>query len=146
VSVTTFLGDILFRVHPETHVCETRWADGKILVAAPEDTDAYRATARRLGYGADTWALCWSHEALHTILAQWQGQRYSLTLRGQAEGQPVAGDVAAWEEWHVTTLQALLNDAGVPPDDWQALARVAVDRLVKDARAALARIEQEEDV
>lgn len=106
--------------------CRTQFADGASVTAAPEDTDSYRATARTLGYGADTWSQCWQHEVLHTWLACRIGLRYSPTLRlvalGRNGGQ---ADMQANEENLVLGLQGLLN--GVRVFGWEWIEAVWVD-------------------
>jgi len=59
----------------EVHADSTRitFADGTVVTGAPEDTDSYRATAERHGYGADTLQLCKEHEVLHIALCHWLG-------------------------------------------------------------------------
>ena len=49
------------------------FADGSTVPGAPEDTDAYRATAARYGYGDDTLQLCKDHEVMHVALCHWLG-------------------------------------------------------------------------
>lgn len=74
------------RIFDEDHFLETVFHDGTRVPASPEDTDQYRATARRLGYGIDTWALCRDHELSHTQLAELLGLPYSPTLWAVAHG------------------------------------------------------------
>jgi hypothetical protein len=47
--------------------------DGSVVYGAPEDTDDYRATAQRYGYGEDTLRLCKEHEVTHIALCDWLG-------------------------------------------------------------------------
>lgn len=87
-------------------------ADGKRVAAAPQDNDAYRATARRLGYGPDTARMSRDHEILHTLLCHLLGLPESPTLRRVADG---LGDspLTDLEEDMVCATQAFLNRAGI---------------------------------
>jgi hypothetical protein len=80
-------GSCVFRVWPEERRCETVFPDGTSVVACPEDNDIYRACAKGLGYGTDTWELCFTHEILHTLLAQANGQLHSWVLHDVAHGR-----------------------------------------------------------
>lgn len=62
------------------HGIDTVFPDGTNVWAEPQDTDAYRATAERLGYGADTLQMCLDHELLHSVNAAFQGLPWSPTL------------------------------------------------------------------
>lgn len=75
------------RIFEDTHYLETAFPDGTKVPAAPQDTDDYRATAFRLGYGTDTWAMCREHELAHTELAELLGLPYSPTLWAVAHGE-----------------------------------------------------------
>jgi hypothetical protein len=59
----------------EVYADSTRitFVDGGVVYGAPEDTDDYRATAQRHGYGADTLRLCKEHEVMHVALCHWLG-------------------------------------------------------------------------
>jgi hypothetical protein len=52
------VGECVVIVDDSTRGLLTRFADGSVLFASPEDTDAYRETAAELGYGTDTWSFC----------------------------------------------------------------------------------------
>lgn len=84
---------------------------GAGVVAAPQDADAYRATAARLGYGPDTLRMMRDHEALHSALAHLLGLPESPTLRRVADG---AGDteLTGLEEQAVLAIAAFANAAG----------------------------------
>lgn len=81
------LHSCLVRIFDQAHYLETVFPDGHKVGAAPEDTDEYRATAERIGYGADTWKLCRDHEMAHTVLMQTLGLAYSPTLWAVAHGE-----------------------------------------------------------
>lgn len=80
------LGECTVRIFEETHYLETVFPDGSKVPAAPQESDAYRETARVHGYGDDTWRLCREHELAHTVLLQKLGFRYSPTLWAVAHG------------------------------------------------------------
>jgi hypothetical protein len=63
------IGECVVTVDDSARCLVTRFADGSTLFAAPEDGVDYRATARDLGYGDDTWSLCVDHELIHSWLA-----------------------------------------------------------------------------
>src|ERR1044071_3628818 len=62
-------GDTLVEVYSDS-TCIT-FGDGSTIPGAPEDTDAYRATALQHGYGDDTLRLCQEHEVMHIALCHW---------------------------------------------------------------------------
>ena len=86
---------------------------GEVVLGTPHDTDAYRATARQLGYGDDTLAMCRDHDPLHALLAQWLGLEASYALR-QAAGllHPADAEKAAAEETAVLAVQRFMRVAG----------------------------------
>src|SRR5215470_5865396 len=57
---------------------------GHVVEGEPEPTEAYRRTARELGYGDDTLAMCRDHDPLHAPLAEWLGLDASFALREAA--------------------------------------------------------------
>ena len=85
---------------------------GARIVAAVENTDAYRVTALRLGYGSDTLRMMREHEAGHAWLAHVIGLPESPTLRNVADG---LGDTAltGLEEDAVCAIQRFARMAGV---------------------------------
>jgi hypothetical protein len=94
----------------------SHYQDGSVAYGCPQDTDSYRATARELGYGDDTWALTREHEILHTALAELRGERHSRSLWAQAhkpEGVEFDAtkmpEAAQAEEDRLFQLQRLLN-------------------------------------
>ena len=93
--ITIPLGQCVFALDLANQYAETRFADGTTVPACPHDTDDYRETARQLGYGADTWAMCWQHEMFHTVLAIAAGLPYSPTLWAVAHGEQGSVDEEA---------------------------------------------------
>lgn len=94
---------VRMRVFDEDQYLETIFADDSKVPAAPQQTEDYRATAERLGYGVDTWLMCKEHEEAHTTLLQSLGLRYSPTLWAVAHGHHAAipdspGEMAAEED------------------------------------------------
>jgi hypothetical protein len=81
---------------------------GIVVEGEPHDTDAYRATARELGYGDDTRAMCRDHDPLHQSLAQWLGFRDSFALRCAA-GLRQEDEISAAEERAVLAVQRFLQ-------------------------------------
>lgn len=80
------LGQCQVRIFDEVKYLETLFSDGTRVPAAPEDNQAYRENAERLGYGADTWAMCREHEIAHTQLMQLLGLPHSPSLWSVAHG------------------------------------------------------------
>ena len=112
-------------VYPSRQYAETVFRDGARCAAVPHDTEDYRQRARDLGYGDDTWAMCWQHELGHSLLAAVQQRVVSLTLFAVAHGTIDSLDPAlvAEEEAAVLDWQRKLNacrsnapvaDAGKP--------------------------------
>lgn len=89
---------------------------GARIVAAVENTDAYRVTALRLCYGSDTLRMMREHEAGHAWLAHVIGLPESPTLRNVADG---LGDTAltGLEEDAVCCIQRFANAAGIRLSD-----------------------------
>lgn len=86
--------------------------DGKIVPAVPHDTDIYRATALRLGYGADTAALCIEHEIAHVALAHFLMLPESPVMRAVADGDFTNAALLDLEEAAVLAVQAFSRVAG----------------------------------
>lgn len=86
--------------------CRTVFADGAYCTAAPEDTDAYRAHALSLGYGADTFRMCVDHEYLHNVVAEALWDKPSPAIWDVAHG--VSRD-RGYEERIVLTVQRWLT-------------------------------------
>ncbi len=96
--------------------------NGDEVVAAPQDNDEYRATAVRLGYGADTSRMMRDHEATHTALAVLLRLPESPTLRRVALGLE-STPLTDLEEEAVCAIQTFANAAGA--DLSASLARLA---------------------
>ena len=71
---TLFIGHN--RVEIDDASARTTLHDGKQIPAVPHDTDSYRATAERLGYGSQTGRMCGEHELLHTALRTWEDTHF----------------------------------------------------------------------
>jgi hypothetical protein len=108
--VLTYSNGTIIQVWPDC--VRTILPDGSEVVAAPQDNDAYRATAERLGYGADTLRMSQEHELLHSWLAAHLGLPESPTLGRVARGE---GDTAltGLDEDAVMAIQRFANAAGV---------------------------------
>lgn len=81
-----YIGKNLIQIWEETQTIRTTFPDGTSLIAAPEDNYEYLRMAQNLGYGGETWAMCKSHEILHTAIAVGQGKEYSRGLHRAAQG------------------------------------------------------------
>jgi hypothetical protein len=93
----------------------TTWmGDGKRVLACPEDTPDYRATALRLGYGSDTLAMCRDHEMLHNWLCDALGLRESLVMRALANGESADGELLGLEEEAVMAVQRFARAVRAP--------------------------------
>jgi hypothetical protein len=104
---------------------------GAKVPAAPQDTDAYRQTARACGYGDDTAALSRDHELAHTILAEARGLPWSPTLYSVAHGHPLPLGYVPEEEETVLSFQRWVNGDLSGLDtleargwEWRELARL----------------------
>jgi hypothetical protein len=86
--------------------------NGAVVDGAPHDTDEYRATAERLGYGADALALCQDHDPLHAWIADALGLPDSFALRCAA-GLEKESELSAAEECAVLALQRFMKLASV---------------------------------
>ena len=90
----------------------TTLPDGARVEAVAHDTDAYRETARRLGYGDDVARLNREHDPLHAALAAWLGLPCSPTLRNVADGGG-NGPLFRLEETAVCAVQTFANALGI---------------------------------
>lgn len=79
--------------------CRTVYPDGRTVLAAPQDDNAYFETARKLGYGADTLRMCIEHEFLHSVLAEATLGLPSASLRAVA-----ARRAHGYREWREEAL------------------------------------------
>lgn len=100
------------RIRFEGDLAITTLPDGAEVVAAPQDTEAYRATARRLGYGDDTARMCREHDACHAWLAAILCLPESPTLSNVAHGRSDSA-LTGLEEDAVMAIQAFACAAGV---------------------------------
>lgn len=83
---------------------------GEIVYGVPLDSDKYRATARDLGYGDDTLAMCRDHDPIHAALCEWLGVP-SHALR-EAAGLPRDAKLALLEEAAVLAVHKFMRAAG----------------------------------
>lgn len=86
--------------------------DGSVVLGAPHDTESYRETARRLGYGDDVVQLAREHDPLHVWLCDALGLPDSPALRVSA-GLDADNELAQAEEGAVMGLQEFCRKAGV---------------------------------
>lgn len=84
---------------------------GAVVEGRPHDSDSYRATAERLGYGTDTRGMCRDHDPLHALLCDWLGLSTSHALR-QAAGLDSNAELAAAEEEAALAVQRFMRLAG----------------------------------
>lgn len=84
---------------------------GHVVDGVPHDSESYRETARRLGYGADTLAMCQHHDAFHAHLCGWLDLGDSRSLR-VAAGLEAASEVSEAEEQAVMSIQRFARLAG----------------------------------
>lgn len=89
------------------------FAGGDQVLGEPEDTEGYRDTAQRYGYGADTLALCIDHEIMHIAIGQWLGVESPTmnAIRGKRMGENFI--LRSLEESAVLALQQYARAAGV---------------------------------
>lgn len=124
-------------VWDDLHSLQTHFPDKSYVAAAPEDTPAYRATTRLLGY-TDPWEMCIGHELMHSFLAEKQDYPYSPTLWRAAHGGTRLMPVNA-EEQVVCAVQRRLNGLVVREIDLYPLTRWGwnLDDLLDEARLLL---------
>ena len=97
---------------------ETRFPDGSRVGSTPNSDPHSLRTARRLGYGEDTWRMSRDHEIAHTWLAHRAGLPWSPTMWRLAH--PSAADLSddaqvAEEESLVLEFQRLFDKESPPP-------------------------------
>lgn len=86
---------------------------GATVPGAPEDTDGYRATAHRYGYGEDTLQLCKDHEVMHVALSDWLGLPISPTMHFVSTGDDSEVALRGLEEAAVLAIQRYARAAGI---------------------------------
>lgn len=109
------------------------FAEGRSVHGEPEDTDTYRATAQRYGYGTDTLSLCIDHEIMHVALAAFLGLSDSptmLAVRTDALDQTVM--VRQLEEAAVLAVQQYARAAGV-----DLITRFQTGDIFQSAKASI---------
>jgi hypothetical protein len=142
---TFSIGAAVVVVDYESGYVETRFDDGAICPAYPHATDAYRETAKSLGYGSDTAALCREHEVAHSLIALKMGLAVSPTLWMVAHGGPpeYALPLALAEEEVVLTFQKVLNGVLRPLlPVWGDLRAMALEMLRYDYGAGPYEVER----
>jgi hypothetical protein len=117
---TIRLDNVLIEVWPETKTLRHSFPDGKQLVACPQDTDGYRATAKALGYDADLWRLCLDHELLHHFVAEYAGLPYSQSLYEAATNSNF-GPLHWREEELVMNLQRAMHQLPADKVEWEGV-------------------------
>lgn len=107
---TLRIGDATIHLH-QSGITRTCFPDGEPVLAYPQDTDQYRATAVAQGYGDDVLAMSRDNDLLHSLICSWLGLPRSPTLNGCAN-RPYWPD---WwrEEETVMALQRLARFLGV---------------------------------
>lgn len=100
------------RIEIDAASARTTMHDGKQIPAIPHDTQSYRATADRLGYGGETGRMCVEHELTHVALAHWLGLVESPVMRAIVESDGPS-ELLDLEEAAVMAIQAYANAAGV---------------------------------
>jgi hypothetical protein len=101
---------------------ECHFPDGTSTRAYPQDTPAYRQTARDLGFGSDIGRMNRTHDPAHCVLAEARGLPHSPALWATAHGLPVTQEHYR-EEGEVMALQ-LYSNGGPRPEgdlDWDAM-------------------------
>lgn len=87
--------------------------NGDVIDAVPHDTDSYRDTAERHGYGTDTLRLCQEHELVHLALCDWLGLGESPTFVRILAGETAPCKLNGLEEDAVLAVQRFARAAGI---------------------------------
>ena len=96
-------GHITVNVYPSgTRIV---FPDGCEVPGEPHDTDEYRGTAQRYGYGSDTLSLCIEHEIMHVALCHWLGLPESPTMAAVKVGSDDNLELRGLEEAAVLAIQ-----------------------------------------
>jgi hypothetical protein len=89
-----------------------RFEDGFTVAGAPEDTDDYRATADKFGYGTDTLKLCQEHEVMHIALCHWLGVESPTMRRLQTNDESLA-KLNRLEEAAILAIQRFARECNI---------------------------------
>src|SRR5215211_4666478 len=87
------------------------WPDGTAVVGQPHETESYKETARKHGYGDDVSLLCIEHEVMHVALAHWLG--FPSQVMDMQRGQQSSIHLQELEENAVLAIQAYMRAIGV---------------------------------
>ena len=109
------------------------FADGFTVPGAPEDTDDYRATAAKFGYGTDTLKLCQEHEVMHIALCHWLGID-SPTMRRLRTNDESLAKLNRLEEAAVLAIQRLARECNL--DLVQRMQEVLAEGAMEPVRKA----------
>jgi hypothetical protein len=112
--------------------CVTHFLDGAFVNSVPHDTHHYHVISHRCGYGDDILAYNFEHDFLHSFLCEFLFDEPSKVLWGEAHGESLLGEHAAFEEISVQTFQRFLraNERPIVSDvDWDHLRREAMAML-----------------
>lgn len=85
---------------------------GATVLGHPHSTGCYRATAERLGYGADVTAMALDHDPLHCIMTDFLGLPYSFGLMCAA-GLRDEDEISSAEEEFILAAQKFVRMVGV---------------------------------
>lgn len=102
-----------FTIDDEARQVETIFDDGKNVVGTPNQDDESIARARSLGYeGSDAevvWRMTRHHDLVHHLVAEAEGQPWSVVMHAVANGYEIPPGVGEREERLVFLVQRLLN-------------------------------------
>jgi hypothetical protein len=107
--------------------------DGFAVPGAPEDTDEYRATAEKFGYGSDTLKLCQEHEVMHIALCHWLGVK-SPTMRRLQTNDDSLAKLNRLEEAAILALQRFARECNI--DLVERMQEVLADETMMPVRKA----------
>jgi len=128
---TLHFGTTKVEVYPD-HTMIT-FADGFEVPGAPEDTDEYRATADKFGYGTDTLKLCQEHEVMHIAFCHWLGIQSPTMRRLQTNDESLA-KMNRLEEAAVLAIQRFARECDI--DLVTRMQDLLAERARKPARRA----------
>lgn len=113
--------------------CETVFPDGSSVPSVPHESPHYWVISHRCGYGDDILAYCVEHDFAHAFVAEKIFGGPSAVLSGIAQGRPLKGSHAAYEELAAQTFQRWLRAnerpiiGGCDWDGWKAEALELLD-------------------